>query len=102
MEEVRWDIRREPRAWSGDEINARGALTPEHFEIIDGKLFFEDEQRLDLLAMLLENVGLDAAIRLAPVELWREADVVRAEPFDAVELHLGALWLPVAPPSRRP
>jgi hypothetical protein len=73
MSEIRWDIRREPRAWSPEEMDVRWPLTPEHFESIDGKLFFEDAQRLHLLAMLLENVGIDAAIQLAPAELWREA-----------------------------
>ena len=35
--------------------------------------FWEDEERLNLLAMLLENVGIDAAVRLAPANVWREA-----------------------------
>jgi hypothetical protein len=48
-------------------------LTPENFEAIDGKIFWGDEDRLNLLAMLLENVGIDAVIRLAPVSVWREA-----------------------------
>ena len=73
MSDIHWDIRREPREWSVEEINVRWPHTPEHFELIDGKMFFEDEQRLHLLAMLLENMGIDAAIRLAPPELWREA-----------------------------
>ncbi len=73
MNQIQWDIRREPRSWSRDEMKARFALTPEHFEAIDGKLFFEEQQRLNLLRMLLENVGLDAAVRLAPAALWREA-----------------------------
>lgn len=73
MNQIVWDIRREGRAWSLDEIDVRWALTPEHFELIDGKMFFEEEQRIHLLAMLLENVGIDAAVRLAPAELWREA-----------------------------
>jgi hypothetical protein len=73
MRNLQWDIRREPRAWSNEELEARWPFTPEHFEAIDGKLFFEEEQRLHLLAMLLENVGIDAAVRLAPAELWREA-----------------------------
>ncbi|HKS23100.1 MAG TPA: hypothetical protein VJZ76_09910 [Thermoanaerobaculia bacterium] len=73
MNTIRWDIRREPRAWSHEEMEARWPFTPEHFEVIDGQLFFDEEQRLHLLAMLLENVGIDAAVRLAPAELWREA-----------------------------
>jgi hypothetical protein len=66
-------IRREGREWSGTEGYARFELTPEKFEMIDGKLFWSDEERVALLAMLLENVGIDAALRLAPLERWRAA-----------------------------
>ncbi len=72
MSEPQWDIRREGRAWS-DEGYERFALTPEKFEMIDGKLFWSDEERVTLLAMLLENVGIDAALRLAPLDRWRAA-----------------------------
>ncbi|HJW92562.1 MAG TPA: hypothetical protein VJ901_02990 [Thermoanaerobaculia bacterium] len=68
-----WDIRREGREWAGDECYARFDLTPERFEMADGKLFWSDEQRITLLALLLENVGIDAALRLAPLDLWRES-----------------------------
>jgi len=73
MSEPLWDIRREGREWAGGEGYARFALTPEKFEMIDGKLFWSDEERVTLLAMLLENVGIDAALRLAPLDRWREA-----------------------------
>ncbi|MFN8558236.1 MAG: hypothetical protein U0531_13140 [Dehalococcoidia bacterium] len=39
-------------------------MTPEKFEMIDGKLFWSDEERLTMLALMLENVGIDAALRL--------------------------------------
>jgi|GEM_PF-683752 len=70
---MQWDIRREGRAWSDDEFPARWALTPEKYEVWDGKMLWTDEDRLNLLALLLENVGIDAALRLAPKEVWREA-----------------------------
>ncbi|MGH9422066.1 MAG: hypothetical protein ACRD3J_18960 [Thermoanaerobaculia bacterium] len=70
---MQWDIRREGRAWSREEFRERWDLTPENFESIDGKMFFEDEQRLNVLALLMENVGIDAALRLVPKEVWREA-----------------------------
>ncbi len=73
MSGVRWDIRREGRAWNGPEFRARLALTPEKFEVWEGRLFFDDQQRLDLLAMLLENVGVDRAVRLGNPAVWREA-----------------------------
>jgi hypothetical protein len=57
MPSVTWDIRREGRAWTADEAHARYELTPEKFEMWKGKLFWDDTQRLTLLALLLENVG---------------------------------------------
>jgi hypothetical protein len=70
---LRWDIRRTGRAWMADEAMGRYELTPEKFEMIDGKLFWEDDQRLTLLALLLENVGVDEAVRLGDPEVWRAA-----------------------------
>jgi hypothetical protein len=67
-----WDIRREGRAWT-DEALSRWMLTPEKFEMFDGKLFASDEERVTLLALLLENVGADAAVRLGDPAVWRAA-----------------------------
>jgi len=74
---VQWDIRREDRAWSADEFRSRWDLTPEKLEVIRGKLLWEEDERLNLLAMLLENVGMDAAVGLGSVELWEEAVAAR-------------------------
>jgi len=41
--------------------------------MIDGKLYWDDEERLTMLGLLLENVGIDKAIRLGDPRLWREA-----------------------------
>jgi hypothetical protein len=70
---MQWDIRREPRRWSNDEIRSRLELTPEHFEVFDGEMLFTEEHRVNLLGVVLEQVGIDTALRLAPKELWREA-----------------------------
>lgn len=67
-----WDIRREGRAWRAEAFE-RYQMTPEKFEMIDGKLFWSDEERLTMLALMLENVGIDAALRLGDRRLWREA-----------------------------
>ena len=64
MQAINWDIRRSGRAWSGEEAEGRWQLTPEKFEMHDGRLFFDDEQRLLLLGLLLENCGVDAAVRI--------------------------------------
>jgi hypothetical protein len=73
MNEPRWNIQRNGRAWLDGECYERFALTPEKFEMSDGRLFWSDDERINLLAMLLENVGIDAALRLAPLDRWREA-----------------------------
>ena len=70
--DVKWDIRRKGRAWR-DEAMERFNLTPEKFEMYQGKLFWSDEDRVNLLGLLLENVGIDRAIRLGDPKLWREA-----------------------------
>ena len=52
------------------------ALTPEKLELWKGYLIHgEDEHaaRRDLLLLLLTNEGLEATVRLAPVELWQAA-----------------------------
>lgn len=67
-----WDIRAEGRAWRGEAM-ARYSLTPEKLEMIDGKLLHDDEERLRLLALLLENVGADAAVQLGDPVVWRAA-----------------------------
>ena len=36
-------------------------------------MFWTDEQRLNMLALLLENVGMDAAVRLGDPALWKQA-----------------------------
>ena len=66
----RYDIRREGHAISG---GADRLLGVPRLEMTDGKLFNSDTDRLHVLALLLESVGIDAAVRLGPSRLWREA-----------------------------
>ncbi len=40
--QLNWDIRRDGRAWVGDEARQRYELTPEKFEMYEGKLFWSD------------------------------------------------------------
>jgi len=71
--EVTWDIRRVGRAWMGDEGMQRYALPPEKLEMVRGKLLWSDEERLRLLGLLLENVGIDRAVRLGDPKVWKKA-----------------------------
>lgn len=73
MSDVQWDIRREGRPWIGDEAQERYFRGPEKVEMTDGKLYWDDEQRLLMLGLLLENVGVDAAVRFGNPEVWRAA-----------------------------
>lgn len=70
--EVQWDIRRDGRAW-GSEAWSRYGLVPSKIEMIDGRLFWHEEDRLVMLALLLENVGVDWAVRIGDPEVWRAA-----------------------------
>ena len=63
----------ESRAIDVEEFRAN---TPEKFELLDGYLFDtrqHAESRRRLLRLLLVNVGLLDAVRLAPERRWREA-----------------------------
>lgn len=73
MAKVKWDIRRKGRAWDAGEAGERFQLTPEKFEMTSGKLFWTDEERINLLGLLLENVGADQAIRLGDPKVWKAA-----------------------------
>jgi hypothetical protein len=41
--------------------------------MIAGKLLASDDERLTLLALLLENVGANEAVRLGDPDVWRAA-----------------------------
>lgn len=69
---VDWDIRHEGRAW-GKNVRERNSLRPHKMELIEGKLFWTDTERLMVLGLLLENVGVDAAVKLGNPEIWRAA-----------------------------
>ena len=73
MSKIIWDIRREGRSWNSPEVIERYDLAPAKVELIDGKLFWTEEDRLAMLGLLLENVGINKAIRLGNANLWRAA-----------------------------
>ena len=72
-EPPKWDIRNEGRGWGKGEARERFILKPEKIEMVAGKLLNNDDQRLLLLALLLENVGADKAAQLGDPEVWRAA-----------------------------
>jgi hypothetical protein len=72
MKPIDWDIRREGRRWSHDEFDQRIYEAPEKIEYVDG-IFASDRERLNVLGMLLENLGIDRVIRFGKLEDWKTA-----------------------------
>lgn len=72
IDDYEWDIRREGRRWTHEEFERRLYQTPEKIEFAGG-IFSSDEQRLTVLAMLLENLGIDRVIRLGNPADWKAA-----------------------------
>jgi hypothetical protein len=70
---MHWQIQREGRAWRADEAFDRYTMAPGRIEMIGGKLLYDNEARLALLGLLLENVGADAAVNIGDPAIWREA-----------------------------
>ena len=67
-----WDIRRKGRRWSNEEFDQRVAQAPEKIEYVDG-IFASERQRLIVLGMLLENLGIDQVVRFGRLEDWKAA-----------------------------
>jgi hypothetical protein len=72
VNQVNWKIRRRGRAWRNEAMR-RWELTPEKIEMVKGRLFNDNEARQMMLGLLLENVGVDAAVRLGDPQVWRAA-----------------------------
>ncbi len=66
-----------PRWWPGPITPEQyAAFMPEKLELVDGYLLGgpeDTEVRLQLLALLLTNCGLEQAVWLGSVDDWREA-----------------------------
>jgi hypothetical protein len=72
MMPIEWDIRREGHRWSHEEFDKRINQAPEKIEYVNG-IFASDRERLNVLGMLLENLGIDRAIRFGKLEDWKTA-----------------------------
>jgi hypothetical protein len=72
MKPLDWDIRRKGRRWSNDEFDQRIYQAPDKIEFVDG-IFARDRERLNVLGMLLENLGNDRTIRFGKLEDWKGA-----------------------------
>ncbi len=72
MKPIDWDIRREGCRWSHEEFDQRIYQAPEKIEYVDG-IFASERERLNVLGMLLENLGIDKVIRFGKLEDWNAA-----------------------------
>ena len=67
-----WDIRREGRRWTHEEFDERIDQAPEKIEYVGG-IFASERERLIVLGMLLENLGIDKVVRIGRLEDWKAA-----------------------------
>ncbi|HEY8188827.1 MAG TPA: hypothetical protein VIF64_22360 [Pyrinomonadaceae bacterium] len=67
-----WKIEREGHEWKGEEFDKRIYQAPEKIEYVGG-IFIDERQRLTVLAMLLENLGIDKAVLLGDPKDWKAA-----------------------------
>jgi hypothetical protein len=81
---TKFDIRREGHYVTG---GAETMHTVPSMDMVQGKLFASDEERLYVLALLLESVGIDVAVRIGPASLWRDAIAELAAPQSRTAPH---------------
>jgi hypothetical protein len=72
MKPIKWDIHRKGRLWSHEEFDERIYQAPEKIEYVDG-IFASDRERLNVLGMLLENLGIDKVVRFGKLDDWKAA-----------------------------
>ena len=72
MNPADWDVRRKGRQWTKEEFDRRLYQAPEKIEFVGG-IFASKRERLIVLAMLLENLGIDEVVRLGRLEDWKSA-----------------------------
>ena len=71
--EINWEISGAGRSWRSGEAMDRYFLVPEKIEMVDGKLFWSDEDREAMLCLLLENVGANRAVQFGDLAIWKTA-----------------------------
>jgi hypothetical protein len=72
MSQESWEIRREGRRWTKEEFERRLYMAPEKIEFVGG-IFASERERLLVLGMLLENLGIDKVVRFGKLADWKAA-----------------------------
>lgn len=78
-QDVAWHLSRQGRSWSADEMVAKLDLLPAKLEALGGKVCLTVEQRLVLLAALIENIGTDIVVALGDLDIWRASIAAREQ-----------------------
>ncbi len=73
MKQRKYNVTLAGRPWSGAEAQERYAALPLKLALIDGRLYFTQDDRLEMLAALLEHCGAAAAVRMGDPAVWHEA-----------------------------
>ena len=103
MDQIKWDISREGRAWQGNEAVERHNLQhePTRIEMHQGKLFLNDEERITVIAMLMENLGIDRILPLIDPGLYLDALLELGIDNEQVHQLIGRLEQYVAQSQKR-
>ena len=72
MIQADWDIRRAGRRWTSAESAQRMMQAPEQIEFVGG-IFAGDRERLIVMGMLLENLGIDRVLEFGNLADWKAA-----------------------------
>ncbi len=72
MNPTKGDIRREGRQWTREESEYWMRHAPEEIEFVGG-IFAGERQRLLVLGMILENLGIDKVVRFGNLADWKAA-----------------------------
>jgi hypothetical protein len=67
-----WTISRFGHRWSREQAERRMYQAPEKIEFVGG-IFSSDRERLTVLGMILETMGIDAAVEFGRIEDWKSA-----------------------------
>ena len=71
-----WDIRREGRKWTREESQHWLYHAPNKIEFVGG-IFAGEQQRLLVMGMLLELLGIDKVLQFGKLDDWKAAVLVR-------------------------
>jgi hypothetical protein len=72
MNPLPWNIHREGRRWTREEAECRLYQAPEKIEFVGG-IFSSERERLTVLAMILETMGIDKVVEFGKLEDWKAA-----------------------------